>query len=253
MTVKELYDKLSLRIPETLREEWDNDGIMCCPDFSAEVRSALITLDVTEEIVDYAISRKFDLIISHHPLVFKPIGRLTESAPTERKLIKLVSNNISVFSFHTRLDKVEGGVNDVLSRLVGLTNTRPFGEGGLGRIGVFAEETSLDMFCEFVKMQLGADAVRYADAYNPVRHVALVGGDGKDFVEAAINEGADTYISGRISYNVMETAAELGINLIEAGHYFTENPVCEMLASLLSSIDSSIETEIADSNMIKLV
>ena len=253
MTVKELYDRLNLRIPEHLREEWDNDGIMCCPDFSSEVRCALITLDVTEEIVDYAISRGFDLIISHHPLVFKPIGRLTEASATERKLIKLVSNNISVFSFHTRLDKVDGGVNDVLAGRIGLTSTRSFGEGGLGRIGVFSEETSLDMFCEFIKMQLGADSVRYADAYNPVRRVALVGGDGKGFIEDAIREGADTYISGRIGYNVMETAAELGINLIEAGHYFTENPVCEMLSSLVSSIDPSVEIEVADSNMIKLI
>ena len=78
MTVKKLYEKLTEKIPEHLSCEWDNDGIMCSSDFSAEVNNILITLDVTEEIVDYAIGRNFDLIISHHPLIFKPIGKVTE-------------------------------------------------------------------------------------------------------------------------------------------------------------------------------
>ena len=85
MTVKKLYEKLTERIPEELREEWDNDGIMCCADSSAEVNNVLITLDVTEEIVDYAIERNFDLIISHHPLIFKPVSRITEENHISRK------------------------------------------------------------------------------------------------------------------------------------------------------------------------
>ena len=99
-------------IPESLSEPWDNDGIMCSSDSSAEVNNILITLDITEEVVDYAIGRNFDLIISHHPLIFKPLSRITEDNHISRKLIKLISNNVSVFSFHTRADKVEGGVND---------------------------------------------------------------------------------------------------------------------------------------------
>ena len=102
MTVKELYQKMSERIPENLSEEWDNDGLMCSSDTSADVRRALVSLDVTEEIVDYAIENGFDLIVSHHPLIFKPISSLTEDSNVARKVIKLISNNISVFSFHTR-------------------------------------------------------------------------------------------------------------------------------------------------------
>ena len=115
MTVKKLYDKITECIPENLSEPWDNDGIMCSSDLSAEVNNVLITLDITEEVVDYAIGRNFDLIISHHPLIFKPLSRVYEENHISRKLIKLISNNVSVFSFHTRADKVEGGVNDILA------------------------------------------------------------------------------------------------------------------------------------------
>ncbi|MBO7305010.1 MAG: Nif3-like dinuclear metal center hexameric protein [Clostridia bacterium] len=252
MNVKKLYDKLSELIPENLREEWDNDGIMCAQDYSAEVNNVLITLDVTEEIVDYAISRNFDLIISHHPLIFKPLSRLTEEDHVARKVIKLLANNVSVFSFHTRLDRVEGGVNDILAERIGLTDIEPFGDG-LGRIGNLPEEKILDDFAETVKERLGADGVRVADAYNPVKRVALVGGDGKGYVGAAVAAGADTYLSGRIGYNVMEEANECGINLVEAGHYFTEFPITSYLSALVSSLDGNAYVEIADSNAIKLI
>ena len=122
MTVKELYDAMSERIPEQLREAWDNDGLMCCADLGKEVHSALVTLDVTEEIVDYAIENGFDLIVSHHPLIFRPVSHLTESDHVARKLIKLASHDVSVFSFHTRADKVEGGVNDLLAEIMELQN-----------------------------------------------------------------------------------------------------------------------------------
>lgn len=253
MTQKKLYESLSAHFPEYLSEEWDNDGIMSSSDLSAEVNHVLVTLDVTEDVVDYAIESGCDLIISHHPLIFKPISHITEDNHISRKIIKLISNNVSVFSFHTRADKAVGGVNDILANRLGLSDVSPFGEGNLGRVGILPEETSLDLFCDTVKLLLGADAVRYADAYNPVRRVALVGGDGKDFVRDAISVGADTYLSGRISYNVMEEAAEMGINLIEAGHYFTEFPIVSYFAALISAIDSNINVEIADSNMIKTV
>jgi dinuclear metal center YbgI/SA1388 family protein len=253
MTVKELYDIFNRHFPEYLREDWDNDGIMCCTDSSAEVNNVLIALDVTESVVDYAISRNFDLIISHHPLIFRPVSAMTEDEHTSRKLIKLISNNISVFSFHTRADKATGGVNDILASIIGLTDVIPFGEGGMGRIGNLPEEISLDEFADTVKEKLGSDAIRIADAYNPVKRVALLGGDGKGFVRDAISEGADTYLSGRLSYNVMEDGADMGINLVEAGHYFTEFPLTNLFSSIISNADGNAYIEIADSNMIKTV
>ena len=253
MTVKELYKNLSKYMPENLRLEWDNDGIMVSTDSSAEVGDVLITLDVTEEIVDYAIERGFNLIISHHPLIFRPVGAITEDTHVSRKIIKLISNNISVFSFHTRADIANGGVNDILAHKFGLKNVVPFGEGGLGRIGTLDTEQELDVFAYNTKKALGADAIRVSDGYNTVKRVAVVGGDGKDFVSDAIAADADTYVSGRLSYNVMEEASELGINLIEAGHYFTEFPITEYFAQLISKFEGNADVEIADSNMIQTV
>ncbi len=253
MTVKELYANFSERIPEELRESWDNDGIMCCPDGTAEVYRALVALDVTEEIVDYAIERSFDLIVSHHPLIFKPLSAIDEENHIARKIIKLLGSGISVFSFHTRADKLVGGVNDRLADLLGMFDTQPFGEGDLGRIGTIDEPMELQDFAYRVKQLTGSDAVRYVDGYNDVHTVAVVGGDGKGYVKAAIEAGADTYVSGRIGYNVMEEASEMGINLIEAGHFFTEQHITEFFRELLIDFDPNVYVEIADSNLIKTI
>jgi dinuclear metal center YbgI/SA1388 family protein len=251
MTVRDLYEKLSARIPEELSESWDNDGIMCCADDFHEVTRVLITLDVTYEIVDYAISGGFDLILSHHPLVFKPLRAVDPENHISRKLIKLIKADVSVLSFHTRLDKVRGGVNDCLAKLLQLEDVEPFGDDGLGRIGHIEAETSLEEFAERIKSALGIDRLTASDARNPVYTVALVGGDGKGYVEEAVDIGADTYISGRIGYNVMEEAEELGINLIEAGHYATEFPVTAFLQSQVAKLAPGVYTEIVGSYVLR--
>ena len=253
MTVKELYQKFSERIPDSLREPWDNDGIMCCADGTAEIYRALVTLDVTEEIVDYAIERGFDLIVSHHPLIFKPISSIDEENHVSRKLIKLLCSGVSVFSFQTRADKLVGGVNDRLADILGMYETEAFGDGDLGRVGNIDEPMELQDFAYRVKQLINSDVIRYVDGYSDVHRVAVVGGDGKGYVKAAIAAGADTYISGRIGYNVMEEAAEMGINLIEAGHFFTEQHITEFFRELIIDFDPNIYVEIADSNLIKTI
>ena len=253
MTVREIYEMMSDRIPEDLREEWDNDGIMCCADDLATVNRVLVTLDVTEEIVDYAIDNGFDLIVSHHPLVFKPISAIDPENHIARKLIKLIKAGVSVISFHTRADKVRGGVNDCLARMLGLLDVEMFGDDCLGRIGHLERETSLEEFAARVKSALGIEKVVVSDAYNPVYSVALVGGDGKGYIGEAIEMGADTYLSGRIGYNTMEEAAEMGINLIEAGHYATEFPVTKFFSNLLFKIDPRLTVEIVGSYILRSI
>ncbi len=253
MTVKEIYEKLCQRIPEELREDWDNDGLMCSSDDSLDVKRALITLDVTEDIVDYAIANGIELIVSHHPLIFRPLKSVTEDGHISRKVIKLIKNDISVISLHTRADKVEGGVNDTLCDILGIKNAIPFGDGFLGRIGTLDEELTMEDFSYLLKGLLDCDGVKVSDACIPVQKVAVVGGDGKSYVEAALRAGADTFVSGRIGYNTMAEAGEMGINLIEAGHYFTEQPVTQFFQTLLHRLDSDMYVEIIDSNVIKLI
>ena len=197
-------------------------------------------------------SEGFDVIISHHPLIFRPLSAVSSDNHISRKVIKLLTNGVSVFSFHTRADKVSGGVNDLLCDIIGISDAKPFGEGLMGRVGT-VDELSLEDFAYRLKELLSADGIRFADGYNTVSRVAVLGGDGKDFVKAAIEAGADTYVSGRISYNLMEEAAEMGINLVEAGHYFTEQPVCSFFYNVIKSADPSLDVETTSSNLIKLI
>jgi dinuclear metal center YbgI/SA1388 family protein len=237
MTVRELYQTLDKAIPASLSCEWDNDGLMCSPDLSAPVKRILLTLDVSEASVDYAVANKCDLIISHHPMIFRPLTSLTEENFTARKALKCIMNGISVFSFHTRLDIVEGGVNDRLADMLGLADITSFGDAEtptIGRIGT-VETTSTEAFSALVKEKLGVPSLQTVDFGKDIRCVALVGGDGKDFLKPALRAGADLYLTGSLSYNSMVDAADLGLQVMEAGHFFTENPVLSVLDEMITS------------------
>ncbi len=255
MNVRELYDYLNKIIPPSLSCGWDNDGLMCCPDPDREVKRALIALDVTGAVADEAVDGGFDLIVSHHPLIFTPLKSLTPDNGVAGKLINLIRAGISVMSFHTRLDAVGGGVNDILADMLGIGNAIPFGKDGeaLGRIGKIERPTTLDDFSRRVKAALGAPGVLVSGCGRLVSNVAVLGGGGKDDIIYAKLAGADTYVSGRIGYHEMMAAEEIGMNLIEAGHFFTEDPVCDRLAELIEEADETIETVYMKSCGIKLV
>lgn len=255
MTVRQLYEELNERIPAALSASWDNDGLMVAQEEERPVRRVLCTLDVTEEAVNYAIENQFDLIISHHPLVFHPLRAVNAEDPVSRKVIRLLANRIAVMSFHTRADAVADGVNDRLAEMLGLDDVTKFGLPGemLGRVGTLPEPMPLSDFAEQLKEALGAPFVLCADAGRPVGTVAVCGGDGKDFVRAAAEAGADTYVSGRIGYNVMAEGPESGINLIEAGHYFTETHITGFFADLVGQILPGAQVEEFASNVILTV
>ena len=255
MTVRELYDFLDKKIPASLSCEWDNDGLMCCPDGNAQVKKVLIALDITERTVDYAVENGFDTIISHHPLIFSRVAHLNEDSNTARKLIKLVKNGVSAMSFHTRFDALCGGVNTALAERLGFNRTEKFGPAGedFALMGELDEPVSAEELCRAVREKLNCPLVLCADCGKTIRKVALLGGDGKDYVDAAISAGADAFISGRFSYNIMAEAPEKKITLIEAGHFFTEDPVCRRIEELVAELDSDVETKIINSNEIKVL
>lgn len=243
MKVRELYNCLDERIPSSLSCDWDNDGLMVESDGEKEVKKALISLDVTPDAVDYAIEGGFDVIISHHPLIFKPLKSVNDNSYISRMVNKLIKSDISAMSFHTRLDIVGGGVNDALASVIGLTDVEPMPE--IGRVGNLGEEVYIDDFVGFVRDVLGCDHVNFVGD-SPVFRVAVVGGDGKDNFADAIACGADTYLTGSMSYNTMVDAAYMGVNVIEAGHFHTEQPVCAVLAKTLAEL--GIDCEIFYSN-----
>ena len=250
MTVRELYAFLNEKIPPSLSCSWDNDGLMCCADEDAEVHHVLIALDVTDRVISEAMERGCDVILSHHPMIFSPLRSVNPRDHIAARVIRLLRGGITVMSFHTRLDAVEGGVNDVLAQALGLENVKPFGEGGeeIGRIGTLPCETTPRAFAEAVKRVTGAECVQVADAGRPVSRVAVLGGSGSDDVGAAIAAGADTYVSGELKHNVLTDAPERGINLIAAGHHHTENLVCRRLFELVSEADGKISITVIDSN-----
>jgi dinuclear metal center YbgI/SA1388 family protein len=247
MTRKELYAALCARIPPALSEPWDHDGAMCVANEEREVRRVLCTLDVTDAVIDLAVREKYDVILSHHPLIFHGVDALTEHDATARRLLRLVREDIAVYSFHTRLDAVEGGVNDTLASLLELQNVVPLGEGdtALGRVGSLASPISLGEFAEKVKTALGAPALNVLARSECVFRVAVVGGEGKDMIAAVKRAGADTYLSGRLGYHAMLDGE---VNLIEAGHYFTEKHVADVLSRMVNAIDPAIERAIYTPN-----
>ncbi len=252
MKVKELYEALNARIPKELSCDWDNDGLMCCPEPEREVTRVMIALDITDAVVDRAIKGGYDVILSHHPLIFRPLKALNFDSYVAKKVIRLIHAGVSAMSFHTRLDAVCGGVNDTLADALGLLDVTAFGENGetIGRIGSLAREMTLSEFAMLVKRVTGAPNVTVADAGLPVSRVALLGGSGSDDVFAARKSGADTYLTGELSHHHLTDAPENGMNLIAAGHFHTENPVCETLKRMLSEIDPSIVSEIVCSNAV---
>ncbi len=245
MTVLELYKKLEEMIPAELSCDWDNDGIMCLPDKDKEVNKVLLSLDATPDAVEYAVKNGFDVIVTHHPMIFRPIKSVRDE-----RLITLIKGDTAVFSFHTRLDIVDGGVNTALAMLLGLRDCERFGEDGLGVIGS-VDKTTDRQFAIAAKKLLNADKIEAVLFDREIQRVAVLGGDGEHYIHGAANAGADLYLSGRLSYNDMLDASSIGMSMVAAGHYHTENPVLKMLGKMITDIDSDIVTAEFSCNLIE--
>lgn len=236
MTVGELYNELNTAIPRALSCDWDNDGLMICADAEAPVKRVLLSLDATDTVCDYAIREGYDLIITHHPVIFRKIGNITDGSLAGGKAISLIRAGVSVMSFHTRFDCCDGGINDILAEKLGLENTEklPHGtEAPMARIGNV--DTTAVEFCERIKKALGSPVVLMTPASDKVHRVAVCGGDGRDFMYDALRMGADTYITGRAGYNVAIDMRDEGLTVIEAGHYYTEAIFTDYFEKFLSA------------------
>lgn len=245
MTVREFYRALCAIIPRELGCDWDVDGLNVCPDPDREVKRVLIALDATTEVVDKAVAEGYDVIFTHHPMLFGGLKNVLADDYDGAKVIKLCKSGVSAISFHTRIDAAEGGVNDKLALLVGLENVEVVGDERIMRVGTLAQPMSAGEFAARVKDVLGAPAVLCADAGLPVRRVAVVGGSGKSELELARARGADTFLTGELKYS--QYADPFGLNLLVAGHFHTENPICERLCALIGEIDPTVHTDITQS------
>ncbi len=236
MTVRELYNVIDSFCPKSLSCSWDNDGIMVSGDLDREVYKVLLTLDATIDALEYACDNGYDVIITHHPMLFRGMKSVNETSVSGRRVLRAILSGITVLSFHTRLDACEGGVNDVLMSRLGFEVNGYFGDEESPRLGRTAEISPMtaEQLALHVKERLGCDAVRLNGKTDKVvSTVGVCGGDGKDFIYPALAAGCDAIITGDAGYNMAADAQEDGIITVEAGHYHTEAPVLTALEKLV--------------------
>ena len=242
-TVEQIFHFIDSKAPFSLQESWDNSGLLV-GDPASPVQRVLLALDITDRVVEEAKMLSAQLIVSHHPLIFTPVKRMTLD-PNDlvgRKLWHLARQNTAAICCHTNLDAVEGGVNSALAQRLGLTGISQLalegtdGQGrpyGIGRVGTLPRKMELDAFLSLVDTRLHPNALRYVNGGKPICRVAVGGGACGSMLEDAIRAGCDAFVTSDLKYNHFLDAKELGITLVDAGHFPTENVVMPVLQSWL--------------------
>ena len=232
-TVREIEQFLYHWAPKELAAAWDNVGLLV-GEGEQQVKKILIALDITEAVVQEAVDLGADLIVAHHPLInckWHEVQRICSDDAQGRMIISLIRNRISAICMHTNLDAAEEGVNDILAGKLGLSELEELNEEKIGRIGTLKSQLPLVEFTRFVVKSLGCNGVRYIDAGKPVRRVAVGGGACSGYIAQAIAGGCDTFVTSDLKYNdFLDTK---GLNLIDAGHFPTENVICPVIAQKL--------------------
>lgn len=240
--VEDIIKHMKSLAPEELALEWDNIGLIV-GDSNAQVNTILIALDVTDEVLEEAINLKAELIITHHPLIFKPIKNINDKTPIGRKILKLIKNGISVYSSHTNLDISNYGTNDTLFKVLNLQDKQPLMElekegYALGRIGTLDKPVALKNFAIFVKESLKLTNIRYTgNDEKIIKKLGICTGASSNYniFKEAKEKGCDLYITGDIKFHEAQTAIEMGLCLMDATHYASEVIVTQTLKDYLKN------------------
>lgn len=241
-TVRDIEDCLFCWAPKSDAAAWDNVGHLV-GDPQAQVRRVLVSLDITEAVVDEAVAAGADVIVSHHPVMnctWHPVQTVRSDTAQGRILIKMLRSGISAICMHTNLDAAQGGVNDVLAAKLGLTGLSMLNDEKIGRIGTLNYEKPLVEFTRFVIESLGCNGLRYTDCGKPVHRVAVGGGACSDYIADAAALGCDTFVTADLRYHEFLDTHEL--NLIDAGHFPTENLICPVIVQRLRSAFPTVST-----------
>lgn len=252
-TVNDILKFIETLAPGYMKEDWDNVGLLCGSE-KQQVTKILVALDPFESVCKEAAQWGADLLVTHHPIIFQPARSVTDDNGVGRALLQLIRSNISAINAHTNLDCAPGGVNDVLAQKLELSNIGvldPSGTDNQGRPwGLLRHGTvscdSLEAFLERVKVNLGCKGLRYVDGNKPVCHVAVGGGSCADALRRVADAGCDTFVTADVKYNQFWDAKEMGVNLIDAGHFCTENPIIAVLADKLQAAFPAVEVKISE-------
>ncbi len=232
-TVSDVLSYLWDIAPREGAEAWDNVGHLVGRS-GAPVKKILVALDITMPVIREAIDLGAELIVSHHPLIWDTCRHVTDTVFQQEKVMTLIENKIAAICMHTNLDEAEDGVDDTLVEALGLTALDHLVEGKIGHICELDREMTLEDFLCLVKDRLGANGLRYCDGGNPVKRIATGCGSCSEYLPEAVAAGCDTFLTGDVKHDRWIDALGQGINLIDAGHYSTENPIVQKLARKLT-------------------
>ncbi|HHX72324.1 MAG TPA: Nif3-like dinuclear metal center hexameric protein [Clostridiales bacterium] len=235
MTVRDALSALSSLAPTHLAMEQDNVGLLV-GDPSAKIDRILVSLDVTMAVLEEAFAKKAQLVVSHHPMPRYPLNKITPETLDGKKVFYAITHGISVISMHTNLDSAEGGVNDVLAAKLGLCNIGEFPNNspGIGRIGYTEKPMALAEFVKRTALALGTDQIRFVDGGKKVHRVAIGSGNCSDLWQDALQQECDTFVSADFKYGQLSSAVEQGLNIVDGGHFPTENLICPTIQDTLA-------------------
>jgi len=268
MTVADIRDSLESVVPPALQEPWDNSGLIIGFE-SNSVKRILTCLEINEDVIKEAAEIGAEMIVSHHPLIFSAKKTLNHSVCSDRMVMELIKRGISVYSAHTSFDKVKGGNNDTAAELLGLENVRNLkglrvaepadmirnnDEADIGRIGRFAEPVRLEQAAAMVSEKFDVELRSIRAVGEPESTISTAGvctGAGAEFAEMAADSGCELLITGDVKYHQAQAALELGICLLDAGHYGTEKLFAKAMTKKLEPvlpedveiIESTVELE----------
>ena len=262
--IYQVVDALEHYAPLPLQEGYDNAGLQVGLTEAVEVSGALLCLDVTEDVVDEAIRKGCNLIVSHHPLIFRKLARISDENYVQRTVRKAIKNDITIVSMHTNMDAAKGGVNFKIAEKLGLRNLRFFGgekeidgvKGGEGVIGDITDETdtlhadgiAADDLVLMLRERFQAECVQCNQLLRrPIRKVALCGGAGSFLLDAAIAAGADAFITGEMHYHEF-FGHEQEIQICVIGHYQSEQFTSEIFRSIIMEKCPGVKCEISEIN-----
>ena len=231
MRILDVYNYIDSFAPFSSQEKWDNSGHILGSLYN-EVTRAVVCLDVSNEVVDYAAETGANLIISHHPVIFSPVKRIT----AESVLLNAILKGIAVISAHTNLDKSEDGVNDALCEALSLSYEKVYNDDSPSFINICYpdEPFTAEKLSSHLREKLNC-AVSYCDAGNGISKIGLCSGAGSDFIDDAIRLGCNAFITGEAKYHEFLEAKDKGISLFTVGHFESEIPVVKKLTEKLNN------------------
>lgn len=241
-TVQDFLDILQQITPEDLAEDWDNVGLLV-GDPHQEIHRVLLALDPCRSLLDLARAGRYDLLLTHHPLIFRALKALRTDTPVGGFIAGAVREGISVIACHTNLDAIEEGVSTVLATALGLIRSSPLvrtakGCGndncGLGRIGAYPIPLPAEDFLARVRQACNPPWILEAGPRPlQVTTVAVCGGSCSDFSEIALHRKADVFVTAEVKHSVARWAEDAGLWILDAGHFATEHPILASFQDLL--------------------